>query len=191
MKQLKMLWRSRETSFPENPWKGFDYRPSTGSAEDIRSWVEICKHGLLPPEAGEDSYRDLLVNWKDYRTSDTWFVEREGTPVATVTAIVHPETRRGYVHMVAASPECRGQGVGGLMNRIACAVFWEAGCEAADLTTDDFRIPAIRSYLSAGFLPVDWDEDMTGRWEAILRELGRSRVEMVDEDGRPVRLLLP
>ena len=114
-----------------------------------------------------------------------------GSPVATVTAIVHPEARRGYVHMVAAAPSCRGLGVGGLMNRIACAVFWEAGCETADLTTDDFRIPAIRSYLSAGFLPVDWDEDMAERWETILRDLGRSQVEMVREDGSPARLLLP
>ena len=191
MKQLKMLWRCRETAYPDNPWQGFRYRPFSGSEEDVRAWLDICKNGLLPPDAGEEYDRDLLVNWRDYRTRDTWLVEMGGSPVATVTAIVHPEARRGYVHMVAAAPSCRGLGVGGLMNRIACAVFWEAGCETADLTTDDFRIPAIRSYLSAGFLPVDWDEDMAERWETILRDLGRSQVEMVREDGSPARLLLP
>lgn len=40
-------------------------------------------------------------------------------------------------------------------------------------------------------LPVDWDEDMAERWETILRDLGRSQVEMVREDGSPARLLLP
>ena len=125
MKQLKMLWRCRETAYPDNPWQGFRYRPFSGSEEDVRAWVDICKNGLLPPDAGEEYYRDLLVNWRDYRTRDTWLVEMGGSPVATVTAIVHPEARRGYVHMVAAAPSCRGLGVGGLMNRIACAVFWE------------------------------------------------------------------
>lgn len=191
MKQLKMLWRCRETPYPENPAGGFYYRRSTGTKADRQAWLDICKNGLLEETAGEDAYRDLLVNWKDYHTGDTWLVEERGRPAATITTIIHPQERRGYVHMVAARPSCRGLGVGGLMNRLACAVFWEAGCTIADLTTDDFRIPAVKSYLSAGFLPVAGDEDMTHRWEKLLRELGRSRVEMVDETGHTVRLLLP
>lgn len=80
MKQLKMLWRCRETAYPDNPWQGFRYRPFSGSEEDVRAWLDICKNGLLPPDAGEEYYRDLLVNWRDYRTRDTWLVEMGEAP---------------------------------------------------------------------------------------------------------------
>ena len=36
MKQLKMLWRCRETAYPDNPWQGFRYRPFSGSEEISR-----------------------------------------------------------------------------------------------------------------------------------------------------------
>ena len=40
MKQLKMLWRCRETAYPDNPWQGFRYRPFSGSEEDVRAcWI--------------------------------------------------------------------------------------------------------------------------------------------------------
>ncbi len=187
--QLQLYWRCRETPYPAQG--DFTYRCFTGSDADIAAWISLCKHGLLPPEAGREAYEQLLLRWEDYQLADTLFVEQDGKPVATVTAIVHPAKKQGYVHMVAAHPACRGRGVGALLNQLACARFWEAGCESAWLTTDDFRIPAVKSYLSAGFLPVDCDADMTDRWEKLLTKLGRSHVEMVDEEGRPVKILLP
>ena len=42
------------------------------------------------------------------------------------------------------------------------------------LTTDDFRIPAIRSYLKLGFLPVVDGWEMRRRWQALLAPLGRA-----------------
>lgn len=190
MKQLKMYLRCGPAAYPE-AHPTFRYRACTAAEEDVAAWLAICKNGLLGPDAGTAEYRRYLLEWEDYRMGDTFFATLDGEPVATMTAIVHPQNRQGYVHMVAAKPECRGRGVGGFLNRLACARFWERGCQSATLTTDDPRVPAIKSYLSAGFLPVDWDTDMTERWEKLLTALGRRNVEMVDESGKTVRYLLP
>lgn len=189
--QLKMLWNCKETRYPENHHPLFHYRRFTASDADINQWLSICKHGLIGEDAGYETYEQLLKNWKDYSPQDTFLIEQGGVPAATVTAIVHPAERQGYVHMVAAKPDCRGKGVGRLLNQLACARFWEQGCQTAVLTTDDFRIPAIKSYLTAGFLPVDCDTDMTGRWEAVLKQLGCSNVAMLSNEGIFSKILLP
>ena len=52
------------------------------------------------------------------------------------------------------------------------------------LTTDEWRKGAVKSYLSEGFIPVEYaeGEDMKGRWEWMLCELGVDSVDMVYED---------
>lgn len=192
MKQLKMLWRCRETAYPDNPWQGFRYRPFSGSEEDVRAWLDICKNGLLPPDAGEEYYRDLLVNWRDYRTRDTWLVEMGGSPVATVTAIVHPGSPAGLRPYGGGRSFLPGPGGGRTDEPHRLRRFLGSGLRNRRPEPPMISVfPPSESYLSAGFLPVDWDEDMAERWETILRDLGRSQVEMVREDGSPARLLLP
>ena len=49
----------------------------------------------------------------------------------------------------------------------------DRGLSAVYLTTDDFRIPAIRAYLKMGFVPVISSEDLRIRWEKIFAGLPR------------------
>ena len=69
--------------------------------------------------------------------------------------------------MVACKDEYRGQGVGTRLNVEAVRALHRAGMKTAYLTTDDFRIPAIRSYLRAGFYPDIIDDEHRARWDAI------------------------
>lgn len=55
--------------------------------------------------------------------------------------------------MVCAAPWARGYGIGTALARLAVNELLERGMETAHLTTDDFRLPAIRTYLEAGFVP--------------------------------------
>lgn len=82
-------------------------------------------------------------------------------------------------------------GVGGWLNAIVQADLWRRGCVKAYLTTDEYRVPAIKSYLNAGFLPVEYDVEMEQRWGGLLRFLDRPNVPMVDEDGNVLRILYP
>jgi mycothiol synthase len=47
----------------------------------------------------------------------------------------------------------------------------ERGCGEAILDTDDFRLPAIRTYLRLGFTPEISADDHAHRWDRIFAEL--------------------
>ncbi len=74
--------------------------------------------------------------------------------------------------MVACHEAARGKGYGTLLNQIAVAVLKKEGMSTAYLTTDDWRIPAIKSYLRAGFIPDLSTDDFQNRWASILAQIG-------------------
>jgi hypothetical protein len=47
--------------------------------------------------------------------------------------------------------------------------------QTAFLTTDDWRIPAIKSYIRAGFIPDLSTEDFKARWEKIYAIIAEQR----------------
>ena len=75
--------------------------------------------------------------------------------------------------MVAALDSHRGKGLGNLLNAAVLRRLQELGFEKAHLLTDDWRIPAIRSYLSAGFRPDRTHRTHRKRWKLIFREIER------------------
>ena len=86
--------------------------------------------------------------------------------------------------MVAALPECRGKGIGHAMLSFALEIMEAAGSTHAVLTTDDFRLPAIKTYLDGGFRPVlyhDPESDMRERWDAVIAALRYEPVDYIRE----------
>jgi mycothiol synthase len=69
--------------------------------------------------------------------------------------------------MVACREDSRGKGYGTLLNKVAEYSLKKEGMQTAFLTTDDWRIPAIKSYICAGFIPDLSTEDFKARWEKI------------------------
>ncbi len=156
--------------------------------DDIGAWVEICKHGLCAPDADRQAYTDSITNMPCLVPgTDLFFVceKAGGRPVATLTAHLD-ETGDGWIHMVAALEAVRGKKIGHAMLARGLARLW--GCvPRVWLTTDDFRRPAIRNYLAAGFLPVLWDEDMMERWNVIFDEIGIRERSFLDENGAAIK----
>lgn len=188
MAQLKMYLRVEACEYPEMT-NSLKYRRFNDTTDDKNLWYTICKSSLLRDDEGIEAYERRMLSHDDFHPQDIFFVMLDGKEAATITAIIHPKIKMGYVHMVGALPECRGLGIGTYMNKIACARFYEAGCIGATLTTDEFRIPAIKSYLKAGFMPVEYDEGMTERWTVWLLENGYSNVPMVNEKGEQIKVL--
>ena len=58
------------------------------------------------------------------------------------------------------------------------------------LTTDDWRVPAIVSYLKAGFQPVLYDKGMEERWRTLCNTLDLHGYEMLTEEGEPTGIIL-
>jgi mycothiol synthase len=109
-------------------------------------------------------------------TEDGIFVLTEGEDyVATATDKWLAETGVGYLHMVAVAPPYRGRGLGRCISLTALRHMRGRGCHQAVLDTDDFRLPAIRTYLSLGFMPEMLETDHADRWAAISAELDTAR----------------
>jgi mycothiol synthase len=76
--------------------------------------------------------------------------------------------------MVACKPDFRGRGLGHLLNDLALYTLKTRRMQTAWLTTDDWRLPAIRTYLKAGFRPdLDTEPDFSPRWKAIFEIIGK------------------
>lgn len=100
-------------------------------------------------------------------------VVEDGTVVATASARIDPANfpGQGYVHMVASGLSARGKGYGRSATEAVLALFVAEGITEAVLETDDWRLPALRTYLGMGFVPVIRDHSHYGRWSAILETL--------------------
>ncbi len=190
MKQLKMCRPYGGHITPRDLPAGYGYALYTGDEAEVADWLSICRHGLLPdtpPASGvyRDWFADSIDRYPDLvPTRDLWFVvDPDGRRVATTAAVLHPASE-GYIHMVAALPACRGLGIGHAMLSRALADLSARGATHVTLTTDDFRLPAIKTYLDAGFRPVLWpdpDSDMRARWDAVIAELGYGKVEYLED----------
>lgn len=162
----------------EYGFEGFD-----GSETDKTAWKTLIMEPPAPPDGADSCYHLMIEVYPDcVAEKDIWFIANaDGERVATITTITHQDGS-GYVHMVKTKESERGKKLGHAMARYALAVFEKRGVDRVVLTTDDFRLPAIKTYLDAGFKPViypDPESDMNARWDAVLQALNYGVVERI------------
>ncbi|MBN2452073.1 MAG: GNAT family N-acetyltransferase, partial [Lentisphaeria bacterium] len=109
-----------------------------------------------------------------FRPERVLFLEVDGTPVATASAWYDPAIMpaAGTVHYVGVEPGHQGRHLG---YWVTLATLWrmqEEGRRRATLTTDDFRLAAIRTYLRLGFEPLPVHENQRRRWAEVFEALG-------------------
>ena len=75
--------------------------------------------------------------------------------------------------MVGVDPDTRGLGLSLPIVAAALISLRERGFASAMLSTDDFRIPAIKTYLRLGFEPVMSHESHPERWAAVMEKIGK------------------
>lgn len=189
MAQLKMYW------LPGTPVQEFPlpdgYTISNYKDEkDKAAWVECCKNGLVGDDATDAAFDDAILGRPDIiPTEDVFFIDYAGEHIGTVTAYVMKEEQKGDMHMVGIRTDFRGKGLGKILCMICLQHLKDRDISCIELTTDEWRKAAVRSYLNAGFHPVEYDENMPERWEAELYEVGVDSVEMLNEDCTPFRTL--
>lgn len=182
-----MFRKAAPAEYPE-AYGDFSFRRFNGSDEDKQAWVDICKGSIIGENNDITAYDRCMTNEVGYDGNYVFLVEEDGKPVAT-TSILLWENKVARVHMVAAKPECRGRGVGRLLADIANAAAYESGCEKSTLSTDTFRIPAVKSYLRGGFIPVIIDDEAEERWIKWLTENGYADIPAVDNDYNFLKIL--
>lgn len=110
---------------------------------------------------------------EDTSVKKTFVIEHRGKIVATASARLTPDKfpDSGYVHWVAADPAEKGRGLGYVVTLATLHAFVQLGCKDAVLETDDYRLPAIKTYQKLGFAPEHAHETHPERWAKILADL--------------------
>ncbi|MBQ6947399.1 MAG: GNAT family N-acetyltransferase [Clostridia bacterium] len=173
MAQLIMRWTNdgaaaRAPVMPE----GMTLATLPELEDGVYHWLDIVRFMEQEEQAiGDRAFYDKVMTARPgYDDKMCYFVLLEGAPVATITVICDYTTKAGYIHMVACKPACRGKGIGHLLNSIAVYALKKEGMETARLTTDDWRLAAIKTYLKAGFVPdTESKPDFKERWEKIMK----------------------
>ena len=185
MHQLKMYWLPG-TPIQSDPLpEGYSFSNYKCEA-DKQAWTACCRNGLVSDdESAEDAYYGAIGSRGDIcPEKDVFFLDYQGEHVGTVTAFVRDDGV-GDVHMVGIRTDFRGKGLGKYLNQKAIETLAARNVPYALLTTDEWRKAAVKSYLSAGFLPVEYAHGMRERWEVVLEEYGIDSVQMLYEDATP------
>ncbi len=144
------------------------YRPGDESA-----WCHIMENNVGKNWTVEKC-QEKLINDPHFHPDNLFFVLHNDHPVASVCAWSSDKTgsETGLIHMVAALSEHRGKGLGHLLNALVLNRLKELGYQKAHLLTDDWRLPAVKSYIVAGFRPLNTHESHPERWETVFNKLG-------------------
>ena len=188
MAQLKMYWMAgtpiRHYELPE----GYSVSNYKGR-EDKFPWIECCKNGLVGDDAGEGAFDGCMFTRKGLDVfKDVFFLDYHGEHVGTVTAFIHEEDGVGDMHMVGIRTDFRGKGLSKYLTQITLEHL-TGRVPFIELTTDDWRKPAVKGYIAGGFLPVEYDTGMEERWQALVDELDLGDVQMLNDDTTPYKTL--
>ena len=189
MAQLKMYWLGTNSILDCPLPEGYGISTYSGK-KDILPWVECCKSGLLPDDANENDFVSRIKKHKGVKMkTDLFFLDYNGEHIGTVTAVYHKRKNIGEIHMVGIKKDFRGKGLGKILNSTALKKLKAQEVKYVYLTTDESRASAVKSYLTAGFLPVEYDTGMKERWETVLKEYGIPQCDMLYEDASYCRTL--
>ena len=158
---------SSDIALPE----GYSLRGLREGPEDEAAWNRIIAESFRDPAI---SFDGLMRRDPEYRPDRVLFVCCGDEPVATASAWYLPEFGEdcGVIHMVGALAAHSGKGLGVAVVRAAMRKLRSDGRGLARLTTDDFRLPAIKSYLRLGFRHFIVDANQPARWKRVYELLG-------------------
>ena len=157
--------------------------------EDQKAWCECCTNGALIDESiGTEAFKRAILDNPIDIYEDVLFLAHGGEHIATATCYINNDGV-GDLHMVGMKTEWRGKGLAKYLVYEAVRHLNGRDVPYIFLTTDEFRKSAVRTYLDAGFLPVEYDTGMKERWEIMLKDIGVRSSMMLHDDGSFYRVI--
>ena len=126
-------------------------------------------------EPGQIGFAASMLKSGCFLPERVFFVCCGDEAVATAAAYLLPPTILpdcGTLHYVGALPGHTGRHLGGTVSLAALHRMRHEGRACGTLQTDDFRLPAVKTYLRLGFHPVLADENQRQRWRDVFAALG-------------------
>jgi len=172
MGQLKMTRDARPTAeavFPEGYYMR-NFQPG-----DEASWCACCIDGSLGvTECNAEQFNKIMTTESRVKPENIYFlISPDGDVAGTATFQFGNAEDEGYLHMVGLDKRYWGKKLSlPLVNYVVNKII-EGGKSSIFLTTDDWRLAAIKSYFNADFVPVinDGDEEMIRRWADVTNKL--------------------
>ena len=174
--QLQMIWPEGLLDSPPAPKVPEDYLLRRYTDADEAGYLELMARAGLE---GWDSQQ--LAQVLPGVIPGGFFViahRPTGRIVATAMARHNPTDLHAYggeLGWVAADPDHKGQGLGLAVCAAVTARLLRAGYRHIYLLTDDFRLPALKTYLNLGYEPLITGEDMVERWEKVYAKINWHR----------------
>ena len=184
--QLKMYWFTDsplpELTLPEGySWSHFS---EDTHERDVHDWNECIRTWTQSDETDEQRFRQEIYDFHDITPEeDLWFLDHHGEHVGTATSFVHRSNGAGDMHWVGIKEAYRGRGLSKYLAWKVQSTLRDRGVRYVSLTTGEGRVWALKSYLTAGFLPVEYAEGMVSRWEKVLDTYGIPSLPMYREDA--------
>lgn len=140
---------------------------------DEAHWARIISDSFGGRQRTAQDAEKEITNQDVFVPDGLYFAMHRGIPVGTACAWRQSidEKEVGDVHMVGVVAEHTGHKLGKWVSLAVLIYLRDHGFKYAMLGTDDFRIPAIKTYLNLGFVPVYVDDDQPERWRAIFEKL--------------------
>ena len=141
---------------------------------DEGHWARIISDSFGGRERTAQDTENEITEKRCFYSRRFYFATHHGVPVGTACAWRQSVDEKdvGYVHMVGVVAEHTGHKLGKWVSLAVLSYFRDNGFKCSMLDTDDFRIPAIKTYLNLGFIPVYVEEGQPERWSDIFEKLG-------------------
>ena len=144
--------------------------------------TDFAKYRQLMEGAGFTGWDDAVIGKALERSLPNMYLVIEHVPtgdlVATAFSYHTPSEQlpnAASLEYVAGDSRHKGIGLGYAVCAAVTRGLLERGYERIFLTTDDWRLPAIATYLKLGYVPDYYLPDMQARWKKVMGELAKAR----------------
>jgi len=172
--QLNMIWPESLLAHPPTPHVPAGYRLRSWRPSDAAEYFALMEKAGFP---GWDAAR-MAGMLKRVLPEGLFVVEHTATGMLAATAMavhspsdLHPFG--GELGWVAGDPAHKGKGLGLAVCAAVTALLVSRGYRRIYLLTDDWRLPAIQTYLKLGYEPLRFVDGMSERWQAVREKLAR------------------
>ncbi|HUX85496.1 MAG TPA: GNAT family N-acetyltransferase [Chloroflexota bacterium] len=171
---LRMGFRRFAELAPPSLPAGYGLRTYRPGDED--AWLAILAAGEFGVWDRPRLDRMLAGERAPLPRDGIFFATQDDEPVGTACVFFHPSENGDVAEVgwVAVRPEDRGHHLAREICRAALAFIRDRGHDYAYLLTEDFRLPAIKTYLSLGFQPELTHPSHAARWAGLATAAGRS-----------------
>lgn len=170
--QLQMVWPEQLLSKPPIARAAAGYHLRTYREGDEARFFEVMAQAGWP---GWNMER--LEPWLARILSEGWFFAvhvETGEIVATAMAVHDPTPLHpfgGELGWVACDTAHRGKHLGMAVCAAVTDRLLAASYRDIHLYTEDWRLPALKTYLQLGYVPLLFTPEMPERWRAICEQL--------------------